>query len=150
MSKVLTELTPEMMSVLQGQAIVLLNVVHKPSNTIYSTALSWVYAEDATKIRFAIDSKSDFITIIEEDPKLVMNFIALESVYSVVGTANVVVKETEDTTLKLTIVEVQIDQIRDIMFYGGKVTTNPEFIKTYKPELVVKLDEEAKQAVLSR
>lgn len=149
MSKVLTELSPEMMSILQGQAIVLLNVIHKPSQRIYTTALSWVYADDPKKIRFAIDAKSEFVTILEEDPNLALNFIALESVYSVIGTANVMVKQTEGTTLKLAVVEVDIDHIRDIMFYGGKVTADPSFIKTYKPELVIKLDEEAKQAVLS-
>lgn len=147
MSKVLTELTPEMVEALQGKSIVLLNVVEKESGGIYSTALSWVFAVNATTIRFAIDAKSDFIKIIEQDPAVLMNFVAQESVFSVTGKASVKVAKTEELTLKLALLEVEVEGIRDIIFYGGKITTNPEFIKTYNADLAKKLDNEVKEAI---
>lgn len=147
MSKVLTELTPEMVEALQGKSIVLLNVVEKESGAIYSTALSWVFAVNATTIRFAIDAKSDFIKIIEQDPAVLMNFVAQESVFSVTGKASVKVAKTEELTLKLALLEVEVEGIRDIIFYGGKITTNPEFIKTYNADLAKKLDNEVKEAI---
>ncbi|WP_256846783.1 hypothetical protein [Paenibacillus sp. Pae108] len=147
MSKVLTELTPEMVDALQGNNIVLLNVVEKESGAIYSTALSWVYAVNATTIRFAIDAKSDFIKIIEQDPAVLLNFTAQESVFSLTGKASVKVAKTEGLTLKLALIEVQVEGIRDIIFYGGEITTKLEFVKTYNADLVKKLDTEVKEAI---
>ncbi|MBP1157276.1 MULTISPECIES: hypothetical protein [unclassified Paenibacillus] len=149
MSKVLTELTPEIVEALQGQTIVLLNVVEKESGAIYSTALSWVFAVNASTVRFAIDAKSDFIKIIEQDPSVLMNFVAQESVFSLTGKASVKVAKTEELTLKLALLEVEVEGIRDIIFYGGKITTKPEFVKTYNADLAKKLDNEVKEAIYS-
>lgn len=149
MSKVVTELTPELVEALQGQTVVLLNVVEKESGAIYSTALSWVFAVNATTVRFAIDAKSDFIKIIEQDPSVLMNFVAQESVFSLTGKAAVKVAKTEELTLKLALVEVEVEGIRDIIFYGGKITTQPAFVKTYNADLAKKLDNEVKEAIYS-
>lgn len=147
MAKVEHQLTNEMVAYLQGGSVVLLNAVEPTSNNIYTTALSWVYAIDAKTIRFAIDSKSDFISIIESDPRVVLNFVGLESTYSVNGNATVKVKQTEGLTLKLALVEVEVQAVRDIMFYGGKITHDPAFTKTYNADLIVKLDNEVKGAL---
>lgn len=147
MSKVITELSAEMIEQLQGQNIVLLNVVNKETGDIYSTALSWVYAMDSGTIRFAIDSKSDFVRIVNEDPRVLLNFVCGETVYSVKGAADVKVARTEELTLKMALIEVQVQEIRDIIFYGGKIVTQPAFVKTYNADLIKKLDDEMKQAL---
>lgn len=149
MSKVTAELSTEMMEQLQGQNLVFLNVVNKQTGDIYSTVLSWVYAVNPTAIRFAIDAKSDFVRILQDDPRLVMNFIAAETIYSVKGKAAVKVAQTEGLTLKMALLEVQVEEIRDIMFYGGKIVTQPAFVKTYKEDLIKKLDDEMRTALKS-
>ena len=40
------------------------------------------------------------------------------------------------------IVSVEIKFVEDVVFSGGKVTTEPEYEKTYNKELAVKLDHE--------
>ncbi|KIL41981.1 hypothetical protein SD70_03730 [Gordoniibacillus kamchatkensis] len=147
MSKVINELSPEMAEQLQGQSIVFVNVVNKETGDIYSTVLSWVYAVSPTAIRFAIDAKSDFVRILQQDPRLVMNFIAQETVFSVKGQAAVKVAQTEGLTLKMALIEVTVEEIRDIMFYGGKIVTQPAFVKTYKEDLIKKLDDEMRNAL---
>jgi hypothetical protein len=149
MGKPVEELSQDMVSLIQGSTIVLLNVVHKESEKVYTTALSWVYAVNEKTIRFAIDAKSEYVKILENDPNLVLNFIGLESVYSVVGKAAVKIRQTEGTTLKLAILEVDVQEVRDIIFYGGKIVTEPSFIKTYNDELVKKLDQEVKNVIYS-
>lgn len=147
MSKVITELSSEMIQQLQGQNIVFLNVVDKASGDIYSTALSWVYALNPTAIRFAIDAKSDFVRIVQEDPRVLLNFVSQDTVLSVKGKGVVKVSKTEELTLKMALIEVQVDEIRDIMFYGGKIVTQPAFVKTYNADLIKKLDNEMKSAL---
>lgn len=149
MSKVITELSAEMIEQLQGQNIVLLNVVNKETGDIYSTALSWVYAIDPGTIRFAIDAKSDFVRIVQEDPRVLLNFVCGETVYSVKGAAAVKVTRTEELTLKMALLEVQVQEIRDIIFYGGKIVAQPAFVKTYNADLIKKLDDEMKSALTS-
>jgi flavin reductase (DIM6/NTAB) family NADH-FMN oxidoreductase RutF len=146
-SKVITELSSEMIQQLQGQNIVFLNVVDKASGDIYSTALSWVYALNPTAIRFAIDAKSDFVRIVQEDPRVLLNFVSQDTVLSVKGKGVVKVSKTEELTLKMALIEVQVDEIRDIMFYGGKIVTQPAFVKTYNADLIKKLDNEMKSAL---
>ncbi|WP_088835157.1 hypothetical protein [Paenibacillus tyrfis] len=149
MSKVIAELSPEMVQQLQGQNIVFLNIVNRETGDIYSTCLSWVYAVSPTAIRFAIDAKSDFVQILQQDPRLVMNFIAQETVFSVKGKAAVKVAQTEGLTLKMALIEVTVEEIRDIIFYGGKIVTQPAFVKTYKEDLIKKLDNEMRTALNS-
>ncbi|HEY1215659.1 MAG TPA: hypothetical protein VGE93_18660 [Bryobacteraceae bacterium] len=147
MAKVLTELTPAMAEQLQGKSMVYLNVVNRETGDIYSTVLSWVYAVSPKAIRFAIDAKSDFVRILQQDPRLVLNFIAEETVFSVKGSAAVKVAQTEGLTLKMALLEVEAEEIRDIMFYGGKIVTQPAFVKTYKEDLIKKLDDEMRTAL---
>ena len=40
------------------------------------------------------------------------------------------------------IVSVEIEFVEDVVFSGGKLTTEPEYEKTYNKELAVKLDHE--------
>ncbi|RAL21991.1 hypothetical protein DL897_15530 [Thermoflavimicrobium daqui] len=149
MGKPIEELSPDMISLIQGNTIVLLNIVHKENERVYTTALSWVYAMNGKTIRFAIDAKSEFVKILENDPDLVLNFIGHESVYSVIGKATIKTRQTKGTTLKLAVLEVDVEEVRDIMFYGGKIVTEPLFIKTYNAELAVKLDREVKEVIFS-
>ena len=44
--------------------------------------------------------------------------------------------------LRYRIVSVEIESVEDVMFYGGKVTMEPEYEKTYNKELAEKLDNE--------
>lgn len=149
MSRVDSELPEDIAEQLQGQTIVILNVVARESGDIYSTALSWAYAVSRKAIRFAIDAKSDVVGMIKEDPRVVLTFASGESVYAVKGAGVVKIDKTEGLTLKMALIEVSVQEVRDIMFYGGKIVTPLAFVKTYNAELVRKLDDEMKQALIS-
>ena len=142
-----SELTKEMVDALQGKTLVLLQAVDPASLDIYSTALSWVYARDTQTIHFAIDYKSPFLQIVKQNPKVALHFIGLESAYRIAGQASILTEKAEDISIHLALVKVSVTEVRDIMFYGGKVVTDPAFVKTYKPSLIEKLDREVEQAL---
>ena len=149
MAKPTNTLSPEAVQLLQGQTVVILNLADKANDRIYTSALSWVYGIDEKTIRFAVDHKSEIIEIIENDPRLKLTFFGLESVYTISGQAVVKVRKTEGLTLKLAIIEVNVEEVRDIIFYGGKIVANPAFEKTYAQDLIVKLDNEVKGAIFN-
>jgi len=145
--KVATELSPAMIDYLQGKAIVFLQAIDPETESIYSTALSWVYATDSTTIHFAVDSKSKLIDIFQQQPQATLNFIGCESAYAISGKVAIKERKAEDVSIQLAILALQVEEVRDIIFYGGKIVTNPAFIKTYKQELIEKLDREVYQAI---
>lgn len=44
--------------------------------------------------------------------------------------------------MKLCVVTIDIEEVDNVMFYGGKVTVEPEYEKTYNAKLAKKLDTE--------
>jgi len=50
--------------------------------------------------------------------------------------------EIIEKTIKVRVVSVEIESVEDVMFYGGKVTTEPAYEKTYNQSLAEKLDHE--------
>lgn len=142
-----SELSPAMVEYLQGKAIVFLQVVEPDTQSIYSTALSWVYATSTSTIHFAIDSKSKLIEIFEQQPQVTLNFIGCESAYAISGKVTLKERKANEVSIHLAILEMAVEEVRDVIFYGGKVVSNPEFIKTYKEKLIEKLDREVHQAI---
>ncbi|MED0716099.1 hypothetical protein, partial [Aeribacillus composti] len=141
--------THEIEDLLQGQTLVFCHVYSKSLGKILSSALSWVFAIDSKTIRFAVDCKSKIVEAVSDQSEVTLCFIGNESVYSLSGCSNVKVRKTDNITLKMSIIEVEVEEIRDITFYGAKIIQKPQFIKTYKEALIKKLDQEIKEAVFN-
>ncbi|MED4203319.1 hypothetical protein [Neobacillus mesonae] len=147
MQGVETVLTDEIKDLLQGQSIVFCNVYNKDLDKVLSSALSWVFAIDHKTVRFAVDWKSKIIETARERGLINFNFFAGESVYSISGRSSIVTEKAENMTLKMAIIEVEVEEVRNITFYGAQITQKPQFTKTYKESLIKKLDNEVKEAV---
>jgi hypothetical protein len=52
------------------------------------------------------------------------------------GTVSIVIERT----MKFCVVTIEIEAVENVMFYGGRVTVEAEYEKTYNPELAKKLD----------
>ncbi|WP_134700744.1 hypothetical protein [Ammoniphilus sp. YIM 78166] len=142
-------LSQEMISLLQGKTLVLLQVFDSKHNKVISSAMSWVFATNENTVRFALDSKSYILGLLDDNPHVVLNVIGIESVFSISGMAKIKVRETEGLTLKLGLVDLDVEEVRDINFYGSKITQDPQFIKTYNEKLIEKLDREVENALLN-
>lgn len=111
------------------------------------TAISWIFAKDESTICFAVDNRSRMIQNISQNQLIAINLIANESVYSIQGAASVKQEKLQDVPIKLAVIEMKISEVRDIMFYGSKIVTEPEYDKTYDKRAAARLDQQVMEAI---
>ncbi|WP_066317980.1 pyridoxamine 5'-phosphate oxidase family protein [Bacillus sp. FJAT-29814] len=111
------------------------------------SAISWVLAKDEETIYIAVDNRSRILENIKNNNQVVINIIANESTYSISGTAWLKLERLQDVPLKLGLVEVNIKEVRDVMFYGSKIVTEVEYDKTYDKNAAEKLDRQVMDAM---
>ena len=95
------------------------------------SAISWVYAVSKTSIRFAVDRRSRIVENIRHNTGVVLTIMANESVFSISGAGEILTDRMEGISLKLTVIEVNVQEVRDVMFYGAKLAIEPTYEKTY-------------------
>ncbi|WP_078381036.1 pyridoxamine 5'-phosphate oxidase family protein [Sutcliffiella halmapala] len=127
---------------LQEERLVSISTVDFETGAPNVSAISWVYAPDETKILLAVTNKSRIVQNIEENRNVVVTLYANESVYAIHTTASVLERELEELPLKLAVIVLQIREVRDVMFYGAKISIEPHFEKTYDKEAAKKLDKQ--------
>lgn len=111
------------------------------------SAISWVLAKDEKTIYFAVDNRSRIIQNIQHNNLVVINLIANESTYSIQGSASVKQEKLAEVPLKLALVEIKITEVRDVMFYGSKIVTEPTYDKTYDKNAAARLDKQVMDAI---
>jgi hypothetical protein len=111
------------------------------------SALSWIMAKDENTICFAVDNRSRIIQNINHNRLAVINLIANESTYSIQGEAEVIREKMEEVPLKLALVQIKIQEVRDVMFYGSKIVTAPAYDKTYDKDAAARLDNQVMDAI---
>nr|WP_263328158.1 pyridoxamine 5'-phosphate oxidase family protein [Neobacillus sp. Marseille-Q6967] len=132
---------------LQKERFVTLATIDHETGGPNVSAISWVLAKDEETIYFAIDNRSRILQNINQNDKAVINIIANESTYSIQGNASVKEERLADVPLKLALVEVKINEVRDVMFYGSKIVAEPQYDKTYDKNAAAKLDRQVMDAM---
>lgn len=147
-SKVANKLNPELVASLQGEKIVSLVTIDRETKQPQLTSISWVLAsEDGTQIKFAVGHKSSSALNIMENNHVTIGMIGANSYYSVKGTGTV--SDVIERTMKYQIVTVQVEAVEDVIFYGGRITVEPAYEKTYNADLAKKLDAEVYELLRS-
>ena len=132
---------------LQKERFVTLATVDFETKAPNVSAISWVLAKDSSHIYFAVDNRSRIVTNIQNHSGVVINIIANESCYSISGSATLKQERLEGVPLKLALIEVNITEVRDVMFYGSKIAAEPVYEKTYDPTAAAKLDKQVMDAM---
>lgn len=132
---------------LQKERFVTIATIDFESGGPNVSAVSWILAKDDNTIYFAVDNRSRIIQNINQNDQLVINLIANESTYSISGSATVKQERLEEVPLKLALVEVKISEVRDVMFYGSKIVTEPVYDKTYDKVAAARLDKQVMEAM---
>ncbi|WP_017727153.1 pyridoxamine 5'-phosphate oxidase family protein [Halalkalibacterium ligniniphilum] len=140
-------LTEELLPLLQKERFVTVSTVDFEKGTPNVSAISWVFAPDKGHIRFAIDNRSRMLDNIKKTSGIVITLIGNGSTYSIAGNAMVKREKMEGVPLKLAMIEVAVSDVRDIMFYGSKIVTEPTYDKTYDAEAAAKLDRQVMSAL---
>ncbi|MDX5475764.1 MAG: pyridoxamine 5'-phosphate oxidase [Bacillaceae bacterium] len=135
------KLNQSLIDLLQGEKIVSLITTDSNTNKPNLSIVSWLVAhQDGKTIKFALGHKAESAFNIEKNPELILGVIGAGSCYSINGKGTV--SDVIDKTMKYRIVTVDVESVEDVIFYGGKITAEPEYEKTYDEELAKKLDEE--------
>ncbi|HEY8343033.1 MAG TPA: pyridoxamine 5'-phosphate oxidase family protein [Calditerricola sp.] len=141
-----TTLTPELVALLAKERLVLLATVDETGAPNVS-AISWVHAPDARRVRFAVANRSRIVENVRKNSRVALAVFAQESILSIAGEARIVQETMEGVPLKLTLVEVAVSEVRDVMFYGAKIAVEPRYEKTYNPQAAAKLDQQVLEAM---
>ncbi len=140
-------LTDELFQLLQKERFVTLATVDFETKGPNVSAISWIYAPSKTTVCFAVDNRSRIIANIQGNPKIAINVIGNESTYSICGEAYISEEKLEGVPLKLALIKVHIHEVRDVMFYGSKISVEPNYEKTYDKEAADKLDNQVMTAI---
>lgn len=132
---------------LQKERFVVLATIDHESGGPSVNAISWLFAKDESTLYFAVDNRSRIIQNIKSNNRVVVNVIANESTYSISGEANVKEDKLEGVPLKLALIEISIMEVRDVMFYGSKIVTEPQYDKTYDKDAASRLDKQVMDAM---
>ncbi|WP_338753852.1 pyridoxamine 5'-phosphate oxidase family protein [Bacillus sp. FJAT-52991] len=142
-----TQLIPALFEALQNDRLVTIATIDHETGGPMIHAISWIYAVDESTLRFAVTSRSRMIENLEKNTAVAINIIANESTYTITGKSNILSKQEEPIPLKVSIVEVHIEEIRDVMFYGAKIVSEPTYEKTYDLVAAEKLDRQVIDAL---
>lgn len=140
MAETVTALNEQLFSILQKETFVILNTVDAETGAPGVNAISWVYAKDPQTIRFAVDGRSRIISNVKAHPKVAVSLFAAGTFNAVHGEARIVTEELENVPFKLACVDIHIEDVRNAMFYGARVSVQPEYEKTYDKRAADKLD----------
>ncbi|MCM3600336.1 pyridoxamine 5'-phosphate oxidase family protein [Robertmurraya korlensis] len=132
---------------LQKERFVTLSTVDFETGGPNVSAISWILAKTDEKIYFAVDNRSRIVQNIQKNNQVVVNIIVNESTYSISGEASVKMEKISDVPLKLALIEISIKEVRDVMFYGSKITVEPEYDKTYDKAAATRLDNQVMDAM---
>ncbi|PYI54611.1 pyridoxamine 5'-phosphate oxidase family protein [Paenibacillus flagellatus] len=140
MAETITALTEQLFSQLQKEKLVLLATIDAETGAPNVSAISWVYAVSPTQVRFAIDQRSRLVANMKKHPQVTLTFFGEGTVNALYGQASVVTDALEGVPFKLTCFDVALEAVRDAMFYGSRVSVEPEYEKTYDKRAAEKLD----------
>lgn len=140
-------LSNELFELLQKERYVLISTVDYETGGPNTNAISWVYSPQKDKVYFAVDNRSRIIDNIKANEQVVLTLIGNESTYAITGNALVKYEKIDEVPLKLALVEIRVKEVRDVMFYGAKISVEPEYDKTYDAQAAAKLDRQVLEAM---
>ncbi|MFD0692775.1 hypothetical protein ACFQZT_01580 [Paenibacillus sp. GCM10027628] len=115
MAELITALPEQLYSVLQREKFLLLSTLDVETGAPNVHAISWIYAKDLATLRFAVDARSRIVSNLQKD-------------------------SLKGVPFKPAYVDVDIRSVQDVMFYGARIVTEPEYEKNYAIRATEKLD----------
>ncbi|OLN21159.1 hypothetical protein BTO30_16405 [Domibacillus antri] len=140
-------LLPDLFEALQREQFAILSTVDADTGAPFINAISWFFAADEKTIRLAVDSRSRIIENINKNSLVSIAVFAADSTYSISGSARIAAARLEGVPLKVSMIEVGIKEVRDVMFYGSKMAAVPVYEKTYDLQAAEKLDRQVMTAL---
>ena len=94
------------------------------------SAISWLLAKNKHTILFAVDNRSRIVKNIQSNQaKLSLMSWHLNLHTRLVVMRSIKEDKIEDIPLKLSLIQIDIKEVRDVMFYGSKISPCQSMIK---------------------
>lgn len=142
-------LSPELTAFLQGPNLVLITTLDSQTQWPTNNLITWVLAKESQTLRLCADSKGRVLGNIRADERILLTVMTGGACHTIEGTAQVIAEEISGTSIKLGVAEVQVKAVRDVTFFGGKLTQEPAYTVTYDLALKEKLDASVFEAMRS-
>lgn len=143
----MTELPAELTAYLQEPRIVVLTTLDHEHGGPTNTVISWVLARDGQTIRMAGDGRARFIVNLKANPRVVLTVLGAGSAWSIYGQGRVIADPAPDVPLRLAVAEVTELQVWNAMFWGARLTQEPDWEVTYDPAKAREIDEKVYHAL---
>lgn len=135
-----SQLSSELVEFLQGPQLVLVTTLDAETRWPTNNLITWVYARDGETLRLAADARGRVMGNIRADERVLLTVMAHGACHTVEGTGRVIAEEVDGVSLKLAVAEVKVRTVRDVTFWGGRITANPAYDVTYDRALKERLD----------
>ncbi len=140
MADTTTVLNDALYAQLQKQTFALLHTVDADNGSPTTSAISWIYAVDPTRLRLALDARSRLVANMAKNPETSITLFGGGTVHAVYGQAVNVTDHLEGVPFPLACVDIEISAVREAMFYGARLISVPEVEKTYDKRAADRLD----------
>lgn len=137
--KVSRELPAELAARLQGgRAVVVATTDAEGWPNL--AVVSWLLALSATEVRLAIDPRSRTVQNLARDPRCVLQVLTGGTAYAARGRGRLVAERVAGLKFPVGVVHIDIDEVRDNMFFGGRLQHELTYCYTYKEEAAREID----------
>lgn len=140
MSELVTQLSEPLFAAFQSETFVLLSTVDAETGGPTSSAISWIYAQDYSTLRFALDHRSRLVRNIKAHPRITITVFGEETIYAINGKAAVVQDPLEGVPFKMCCFDLSIEAVRNALFYGAQLASAPTYKKVYDQRAAELLD----------
>ncbi|MFF2909681.1 pyridoxamine 5'-phosphate oxidase family protein [Paenibacillus sp. NPDC057934] len=140
MSEAVALLNESLLSMLQSETFVLLNTVDAETSGPTSTAISWIYAVSPSVLRIAVDHRSRLVNNMKVNPMVTITVFGESTVHAINGRAAVRQDHLDDVPFNICCFDVEIEAVRNALFYGAKLDSAPRYVKVYDQRAAEKLD----------
>lgn len=135
-----TELSVSLLNQLKKAPFVLLHTADAQTGLPTSHALSWIVPVHSTKLRFALDARSELNTNLQARPEAGITMFAQGSLSTAYGYTRHLSDALAGVPLEVACYELDITELKDAMFHGGRLCSLPEFELTYDKHAADKLN----------
>lgn len=135
------ELPQELMSILQGQPLTIISSLSPDQKIPEMHAISWVHALSLRKLQMLVGLRSRVANNLLAHSEVGLVVFGMHSVFSVQGVAVLRQQRVPEIPIPLTLFAIEVQQVRDVMFFGAKVLELPRYGVTYDHDAAERLRE---------
>ncbi|QPC46208.1 pyridoxamine 5'-phosphate oxidase family protein [Mangrovibacillus cuniculi] len=139
MREVQEQLHPLLYEHLQKERYVTISTVDV-TGVPHVTAISWLVALSENRLAFAIDARSRLVQNIAKLPNAVVTVIFDGTTYAISGKVKIEQNQLDGIPIPLVKCVLEVTEVRDIMFYGSSMSSEPTFTKTYDAKKAEAID----------